>query len=493
MSLKNTQKNNKNSSNIDSKIIRFSEELPIKFFQKWEGDNFFPFKGSIISGPCAFKPTLMTFLAISVPVILFFFFESKFLSKKVTVILPIIIAIIYLITSIFLFVASFSDPGIINRFSLKEKIIMEKKSILINQLGYLKIYKYCGTCKIIRPNRSTHCGDCNNCVERFDHHCPWIGNCAGKRNYKYFFYFLSLLNLLTVLIIVFCLVHIGKNVHDSKKNDFDSEDFDELDFPNLIEIGGYKFALTKNVVSIFIIVYCILSMLFTTGLIIYHVKLVDNDITTKEELKKLFVNPFNNPYTRKRKINWKNVLCPKLKKKSLLKILVWKDDDYEETNHKIKDLKTQENSNTNLKEVVNTNNNNNINTESNKNNINNSYENRFKKTDNSNNETNNINNKNNESIPNKLRAKNVNKIMPYINSNSNNNFDDNNNTDVCDRFSDISERKSHDIQTNKNEKFIFINELERNNNNSNYFNLISNNNTNNNNNNSTFNNENKID
>ena len=83
--------------------------------------------------------------------------------------------------------------------------------------------------------------------------------------------------------------------------------------------------------------------------------------------------------------------------------------------------------------------------------------------------------------------------MPYINSNSNNNFDDNNNTDVCDRFSDISERKSHDIQTNKNEKFIFINELERNNNNSNYFNLISNNNTNNNNNNSTFNNENKID
>ena len=480
MSLKSQK--TKENSNFNNKIIPFTQELPIKFFQKWEGDNFFPLKGSLISGPCSFKPTLMTFIAISVPVILFFCFESKYLKKEVTIFIPILIALIYLITTIFLFIASFSDPGIINRFHLKEKIIMEKKSILINQLGYLKIYKYCGTCKIIRPNRSTHCGDCNNCVERFDHHCPWIGNCAGKRNYKYFFYFLSLLNLLTVLIIVFCLVHIGKNVHDSKKNNdiFDINNFDSNSFDSN-SIENYKIALTRNVVSMFIIIYCILSMLFTTGLIIYHVKLVDNDITTKEELKKLFSNPFDNPYKRKRKFNWKNVLCPKIKKKSILKILMWKD---EKVNEKNTNLNTQENSNSNLKEIINTNTNtnNNIKTETNNNinnnnndndnvNINNnSYENRIKKTDNSN------NNNNNESVPNKLRAKNKNKILPYINSNSNNNFDDNNNTDVCERFSDISEKKSHEIQTNKNEKFIFINELEKNNN-SNY--LISNNNTNN--------------
>ena len=215
MSLK-TQKTKDNSS-LNNKIIPFTEELPIKFFQKWEGDNFFPLKGSIISGPCAFKPTLMTFIAISVPVILFFCFESKYLKNEVTIVIPILIALIYLITSIFLFIASFSDPGIINRFHLKEKIIMEKKSILINQLGYLKIYKYCGTCKIIRPNRSTHCGDCNNCVERFDHHCPWIGNCAGKRNYKFFYIFLVFLNIMTVFIGVFSIYHISKFTHDSIK------------------------------------------------------------------------------------------------------------------------------------------------------------------------------------------------------------------------------------------------------------------------------------
>lgn len=51
----------------------------------------------------------------------------------------------------------------------------------------------CKTCKLERPARSKHCSMCNCCVEKHDHHCIWINQCVGLKNYKWFLGFIFLM------------------------------------------------------------------------------------------------------------------------------------------------------------------------------------------------------------------------------------------------------------------------------------------------------------
>ena len=124
--------------------------------------------------------------------------------------------------------------------------------------------KYCKTCNLWRPPRAHHCRLCDNCVETQDHHCVWLNNCVGRRNYRYFFAFISSATLLALYLLAASLAQIL--VYSQREG---------VPFGTAIDHFRVPFAM---------VIYGLIGFLYPASLMGYHVFLMARGETTREYL-----------------------------------------------------------------------------------------------------------------------------------------------------------------------------------------------------------------
>lgn len=105
-------------------------------------------------------------------------------------------AVVLLFISVPLFVLTVTiNPGHLKPFYDYTKLIE-----VAFDIG-LHLENFCTHCEVIKSETSFHCTICGKCVELFDHHCPFINNCLGHNNHKYFILFIvSFMCYLVVLM-----------------------------------------------------------------------------------------------------------------------------------------------------------------------------------------------------------------------------------------------------------------------------------------------------
>lgn len=184
----------------------------------------------------------------------------------------VIIIILYLLTVYFILRGGCTDPGILQRqnnhyfFNTKRPILKQ------NTNGHMLNINYCYTCSLFRPPRTSHCAECDNCVERFDHHCLWLGTCIGRRNYKFFYSLLLLLNLSGLFHIFYSIYLI---VYQAKNSN-------HIEQYNTLVFWGLACLIFFDVLFI---------VFFVGKLLLLHSWLAIKDLTFYEHIKKKWVKP----------------------------------------------------------------------------------------------------------------------------------------------------------------------------------------------------------
>lgn len=176
----------------------------IRVYEAWQerlgGRNQIFCAGVCIMGPRHDNGyAVCSWFSILMPCVLYFVLCSRYLWNNVSPLMPLVTAFCLVLTLALMLLTTCTDPGILPRASLQRAMpelvprVQAAAGMGSSPLSEEHIqegYRWCPTCQVVRPPRASHCRDCDNCVLRFDHHCPFVNNCIGQRNYVYFSGFL---------------------------------------------------------------------------------------------------------------------------------------------------------------------------------------------------------------------------------------------------------------------------------------------------------------
>jgi hypothetical protein len=245
------------------------------------------------------------FVAAILPQPLFIIFICEYFVQYMTVAVYVVAVFLIFTSLVWFFIAAFSDPGIIprgaappeddNPFALEAKVPLVRKVMV---KGIEADTKWCDTCFIYRPLRATHCSVCNNCVDKFDHHCPSIGNCVGRRNYRYFSLFVYTVTLDCIYVMTMSIIYIVLKADDYNNAHSRST-----------STSAFHYAMTESAYfAIILPVYALAALCFVGGLAGFHCFLTGSGMTTNEYIKKSFKRD-PNPHSAGFCKNFIRVLC----------------------------------------------------------------------------------------------------------------------------------------------------------------------------------------
>jgi len=265
-----------------------------KVYQIWPGNDKFFWDGRIIVGP-NYKAFLNTIVLVLVPSVVFTSAVAPDLSREyswawqaVSTVWPIYVIACLVRTGTM-------DPGILPRLPRppprdrndppRERV----RDVPHEPTKKLVTVKWNDTTNFFQPPRAHHCSINNDCVEKFDHHCPWVGTTIGRRNYRHFLLFVFGTTLWCGFVVGSCVLSILVEI-DERNDEVDPATGKSV---NTQAVTG---ALRASGAALFCGIIALFGFMFVFALSAFHVVLIWQNQTTYENFRER--SDAENPYTR---------------------------------------------------------------------------------------------------------------------------------------------------------------------------------------------------